>query len=161
KTFDYYNGVHMRNGIDGAGKATSNRVHYSTSYDNAFWDDTCFCMTYGDGSMFKVLTSLDVAGHEMTHGVTASTAKLVYSGEWGGLNEPMSDITASLRESSVRGPGMGSGGTIGDTGGNFLIGDQLAATPLRWMYKPSKDGQSRDAWSSGIGGIDVHYSSGP
>ena len=157
-TFDYYKNVHGRNGIDGAGKATYNVVHYATAYDNAFWSDTCFCMTYGDGKMFTTLTSLDVAGHEMTHGVTASTAKLVYSGESGGLNEAMSDIHGTMVEFYARG---GSGATIGNTGGNFLLGDQLSAEPLRYMYKPSKDGQSKDAWKSGIGTSDVHYSSGP
>jgi Zn-dependent metalloprotease len=157
-TFDYYMNVHGRNGINGAGKATYNVVHYSSSYDNAFWSDTCFCMTYGDGKMFKTLTSIDVAGHEMTHGVTANTAKLVYSGESGGLNESMSDIHGTMVEFYARG---GSGSTIGNTGGNFLIGDQLSATPLRYMYKPSKDGHSPDAWKNGIGSSDVHYSSGP
>jgi Zn-dependent metalloprotease len=157
-TFDYFNKVHGRNGINGAGKATYSVVHYATAYDNAFWSDSCFCMTYGDGSMFTVLTSLDVAGHEMTHGVTANTAKLVYSGESGGLNESMSDIHGSMVEFYARG---GSGSTIGDTGGNWLIGDQLAAKPLRYMIKPSKDGKSRDEWKTGLGSIDVHYSSGP
>ncbi|WP_372350291.1 hypothetical protein [Streptomyces sp. KL116D] len=43
------------------------RVHYGNAYVNAFWDDSCFCMTYGDGSgNTDPLTSLDVAGHEMT-----------------------------------------------------------------------------------------------
>ncbi len=156
-TFDYYMNVHGRNGIDGAGKATYNNVHYGKSYDNAFWSDSCFCMTYGDGSSFTVLTSLDVAGHEMTHGVTANTAKLVYSGESGGLNEAMSDIHGTMVEYYAH----STGSTIGDTGGNFLIGDQLSVKPLRYMFKPSKDGQSRDAWKTGLGGIDVHYSSGP
>ena len=157
-TFDYYKNVHGRNGIDGTGKATYNVVHYSSNYDNAFWSDSCFCMTYGDGKMFTSLNSLDVAGHEMTHGVTANTAKLVYSGESGGLNEAMSDIHGTMVEFYARG---GSGSTIGDTGGNFLIGDQLSAKPLRYMNKPSKDGSSKDAWQSGLGNLDVHYSSGP
>ncbi len=158
RTFDYFMNVHGRKGIDGAGKATYSRVHFATSFDNAFWDDVCFCMTYGDGSAFKVLTSLDVAGHEMTHGVTANTAKLVYRGESGGLNESMSDIHGTMVEFYARG---GSGTTIGDTGGNFLIGDQLAASPLRYMIKPSKDGKSPDAWKTNLGSIDVHFSSGP
>ncbi len=158
QTFDYYSKVHGRNGIDGAGKATYNRVHYSKNYDNAFWDDTCFCMTYGDGSAFKVLTSIDVAGHEMTHGVTSRTANLTYSGESGGLNESMSDINGTMVEFYSRG---GSGSTIGNTGGNWLIGDQLSTTPLRFMIKPSKDGASPNAWSTSVGGLDVHYSSGP
>ena len=41
RTFDYYSNVHGRNGIDGAGKAAYNRVHYSSKYDNAFWSDSC------------------------------------------------------------------------------------------------------------------------
>ena len=158
RTFDYYMNIHSRKGIDGAGKATYSRVHFATSFDNAFWDDGCFCMTYGDGNMFKVLTSLDVAGHEMTHGVTANTAKLVYRGESGGLNESMSDIHGTMVEFYARGAG---GTTIGDTGGNFLIGDQLSTPPLRYMNKPSKDGKSPDAWKSTLGSLDVHYSSGP
>jgi Zn-dependent metalloprotease len=50
-------------------------------------------MTYGDGdSTWRPLVSLDVAGHEMAHGVTSATANLVYSGETGGLNEATSDM---------------------------------------------------------------------
>ena len=149
--------MHGRNGIDGAGKATYNRVHYSSNYDNAFWSDGCFCMTYGDGRSFSVLTSLDVAGHEMTHGVTSRTANLTYSGESGGLNEAMSDIHGTMVEFYARG---GGGATIGNTGGNWLIGEQLNATPLRYMVKPSRDGASKDAWSTSLGSTDVHFSSG-
>lgn len=158
QTFDYYWNVHGRNGIDGSGRTAYNRVHYGTNYDNAFWDDTCFCMTYGDGRRYKVMTSLDIAGHEMTHGVISSTAKLTYAGESGGLNESMSDIFGTMIEFYSKGRG---GSTIGDTGGNWQIGEQLAPLPLRYMNKPSKDRVSRDAWSINIGIIDPHYSSGP
>ncbi len=158
QTFDYYWNVHGRNGIDGSGRTAYNRVHYGTNYDNAFWDDTCFCMTFGDGRRYKVLTSLDIAGHEMTHGVISSTAKLTYAGESGGLNESMSDIFGTMIEFYSKGRG---GSTIGDTGGNWQIGEQLATLPLRYMNKPSKDRVSRDSWSINIGIIDPHYSSGP
>ena len=158
KSWDFYKNVYGRNGIDGAGTATYSRVHIGNSYDNAFWSDSCFCMTYGDGSSFTTLTALDVAGHEMSHGVCARTANLTYSGESGGLNESNSDIFGTMIEFYARG---GSGATIGDTGGNWTIGEQLASTPLRYMYKPSLDGASPDAWSSTLGSLDVHYSSGP
>ncbi|HEY3272021.1 MAG TPA: M4 family metallopeptidase [Geothrix sp.] len=158
KSWDFYKNVYGRNGIDGAGTATYSRVHIGTGYDNAFWSDSCFCMTYGDGTSFTVLTALDVAGHEMSHGVCARTANLTYSGESGGLNEANSDIFGTMIEFYARG---GSGTTIGSTGGNWTIGEQLATNPLRWMYKPSLDGSSPDAWSSTIGSLDVHYSSGP
>jgi len=158
KSWDFYKNVFGRNGIDGAGTSTYSRVHVSNSYDNAFWSDSCFCMTYGDGNSFTTLTAIDVAGHEMSHGVCARTANLTYSGESGGLNEANSDIFGTMIEFYARG---GSGATIGNTGGNWNIGEQLASTPLRYMQKPSLDGASPDAWSSSLGSLDVHYSSGP
>ncbi|MBI4911638.1 MAG: M4 family metallopeptidase [Acidobacteria bacterium] len=155
KSWDYYKLVQGRNGIDGTGKATYSRVHIGSGYDNAFWSDSCFCMTYGDGTSFLTLTAMDVAGHEMSHGVCATTAKLVYRGESGGLNEANSDIFGTLIEFYSR----------GGTGGNYTIGEQLATPsfnhPLRYMYKPSLDGASPDAWSSSLKRLDVHYSSGP
>ncbi|MFN8010731.1 MAG: M4 family metallopeptidase [Holophagaceae bacterium] len=159
-SFDFYNTVFGRNGIDGAGRATYNRVHYSNSYDNAFWDDTCFCMTYGDGSSFTTLTALDVAGHEMSHGVCANEANLTYSGESGGLNESNSDILGNTIEMYSRG-GHAFPASVANTDNGWKLGEQLSATPLRYMFKPSKDGASPDAWSSSIGTKDVHYSSGP
>ena len=47
---------------------------------------------------FNPFDSLDVAGHEMTHGVTSRTANLTYSGESGGLNEATSDIFGTMVE---------------------------------------------------------------
>jgi len=167
-TWDMYKNVFGRNGIDGAGKSSYLRVHYSSAYDNAFWDDTCFCMTFGDGSQFKSLESVDVAGHEMSHGVTANSVPggLTYSGESGGLNESNSDSMGTMVEFYDLGGGEASASTtVPSTGGNWTIGEQLETpsfpTPLRYMYKPSLDGSSPDAWSSSIGGLDVHYSSGP
>ncbi len=94
KTWDYYKNIHGRNGIANDGRGAVSRVHYGRNYNNAFWQDSCFCMTYGDGDgrTFNPFDSLDVAGHEMSHGVTSRTANLVYSGESGGLNEATSDI---------------------------------------------------------------------
>ncbi|WP_406302945.1 M4 family metallopeptidase [Streptomyces sp. NBC_00885] len=156
-TWDYYKNVHGRSGIRGDGVGAYSRVHYGNNYVNAFWQDSCFCMTYGDGSgNAKPLTSIDVAAHEMTHGVTAATAKLVYSGESGGLNEATSDIFAAAVEFYANNA---------QDKGDYLVGEKIDingdGTPLRYMDKPSKDGASKDAWYSGIGGIDVHYSSGP
>ncbi|MFI5521733.1 M4 family metallopeptidase [Streptomyces platensis] len=155
-TWDYYKKVHGRSGIKGDGKGAFSRVHYGKSYVNAFWDDDCFCMTYGDGEGDKApLTALDVAAHEMSHGVTSATANLTYSGESGGLNEGTSDIFGTSAEffaKSEKDPG------------DYLIGEKIDingdGTPLRYMDKPSKDGQSQDNWDSKTGGLDPHYSSG-
>ncbi|KKZ75651.1 M4 family metallopeptidase [Streptomyces showdoensis] len=156
-TWDYYKNVYGRSGIRGDGVGAYSRVHYGNAYVNAFWSDSCFCMTYGDGSgNTKPLTSIDVAAHEMTHGVTSNTAGLVYSGESGGLNEATSDIFAAAVEFYANNS---------SDQGDYLVGEKIDirgnGTPLRYMDKPSKDGSSKDAWYSGIGGIDVHYSSGP
>ncbi|MFD8546597.1 M4 family metallopeptidase [Streptomyces sp. NPDC059649] len=156
ETWDYYKNVHGRSGIRGDGVGAYSRVHYGNSYVNAFWDDGCFCMTYGDGSGNAApLTAIDVAGHEMSHGVTSNTAGLNYSGESGGLNEATSDIFGTAVEFYAN--------NASDPG-DYLIGEKIDingdGTPLRYMDKPSKDGASADYWSSGVGNKDVHYSSG-
>ncbi|MFF8398593.1 M4 family metallopeptidase [Streptomyces sp. NPDC016172] len=157
-TWDYYKKVHGRAGIAGDGKGSFNRVHYGKDYNNAFWDDNCFCMTYGDGDgkLMGPLVSLDVAAHEMSHGVTSKTAALTYSGESGGLNEATSDIFGTLVEFHA---------ANAEDRGDWLIGEKvvrsgLGREALRFMDKPSKDGKSADCWSEGLADLDVHYSSG-
>ncbi|MEU8028171.1 M4 family metallopeptidase [Streptomyces sp. NPDC049099] len=156
ETWDFYKSTFGRSGIKNDGVGAYSRVHYGSSYVNAFWDDSCFCMTYGDGEgNTDPLTSLDVAGHEMSHGVTANTAGLDYSGESGGLNEATSDIF---------GTGVEFYANNSSDKGDYLIGEKINingdGTPLRYMDKPSKDGGSADYWSSSVGDLDVHYSSG-
>ncbi|MFE9613319.1 M4 family metallopeptidase [Streptomyces sp. NPDC006012] len=156
ETWDFYKSTFGRNGIRNDGVGAYSRVHYSSNYVNAFWDDSCFCMTYGDGSgNTHPLTALDVAGHEMSHGVTSNTAGLIYSGESGGLNEATSDIF---------GTGVEFYSNNANDVGDYLIGEEIDingdGSPLRYMDKPSKDGASADNWSSTVGNKDVHYSSG-
>ena len=114
-------------------------------------------MTYGDGAgNAHPLTSLDVAGHEMSHGVTENTAGLDYTGDAGGLNEATSDIFGTAVEFYANNA---------DRPGDYLIGEKINingnGTPLRYMDKPSKDGGSQDCWSNSLGSLDPHYSSGP
>ncbi|MFJ2809609.1 M4 family metallopeptidase [Kitasatospora sp. NPDC087271] len=155
-TWDFYKNTFGRNGIRNDGVGAMSRAHYDTGYVNAFWDDSCFCMTYGDGSGdTHPLTELDVSGHEMSHGVTSATANLNYSGESGGLNEATSDIFGSMVEFYANLPADNPDYLIGE-----LIDINGNGTPLRYMDKPSKDGTSADSWYSGVGNLDVHYSSG-
>ncbi|MEV6672317.1 M4 family metallopeptidase [Streptomyces sp. NPDC051162] len=156
ETWDFYKQTFGRSGIRNDGVASSSRVHYGDNYVNAFWDDSCFCMTYGDGQgNNNPLTALDVAGHEMSHGVTSATAGLEYAGESGGLNEATSDIMGTGVEFFANNP---------KTPANYLIGEQININgdgkPLRYMDQPSKDGSSLDYWSADAGNVDVHYSSG-
>ena len=98
------------------------------------------------------LVSLDVAGHEMSHGVTENSAGLNYSGESGGLNEATSDIFGTMVEFYA---------ANGSDAGDYLIGEKIVSSgSLRNMVKPSSDGSSADCWYSGVGNLDVHYSSG-
>src|SRR5690606_19954583 len=83
-TWDYYLDRHGRHGIADDGVGAISRVHFGRNYGNAFWRDSCFCMTFGDGDngvTTNPLVALDVAGHEMSHGVTSHTAALEYEGE--------------------------------------------------------------------------------
>ena len=112
-TYDYYLNVHSRNGIDGAGgpgvttaganagvSLITSRVHFGTSgrYNNAFWFNNRMSYGDGDGTNFSPLTTIDICGHEMTHGVTERTAGLTYAKESGALNEAWSDIMGSMVE---------------------------------------------------------------
>ncbi len=154
-TWDYYKNTFGRNGIRNNGVGITSRVHTGNNLLDLFWDDSCFCMSYGDGpGNAKPMTELDAAAHEMTHGVTAATAGLVYSGEAGGLDEATSDILGTMVEWSADLPADPP---------DYLIAEKLDlnnnGTPLRYMDKPSKDGYSRDYWYAGIGSQDPHYSS--
>ncbi len=102
-TYDYYYNVHNRNSINGSGHQLWSYVHFSlidygySSNVNAFWNGSW--MTYGDGAdAITPLTTVDICGHEITHGLTSYTANLVYQDEPGALNEAFSDIFGTAVE---------------------------------------------------------------
>ncbi|MDX3094647.1 M4 family metallopeptidase [Streptomyces sp. ME01-24h] len=162
ETWDFYKERFGRNGIADNGVGAFSRVHYGDNFANAFWDDGCFCMTYGDGRGNEhPLTQLDIAAHEMTHGVTFATANLTYIGESGGLNEATSDIMATAVEFFAN--------NSADTP-DYMMGELAdvrgTGKPLRYMDEPSKDadpvkGTSLDYWTPQLKKEDVHHSSGP
>lgn len=146
KTYDYYKNIHGRNGINGSngpGTTTaaanssislvSSRVHFGTQYNNAFWYQNKMSYGDGDGSNFTPLVTLDIAGHEMTHGVTEYEANLTYANESGAMNESMSDVFGAMVELYA------DGGTI--SANTWKIGED-AYTPstsgdaLRYMDNP-------------------------
>jgi Zn-dependent metalloprotease len=94
KVLHYYWDTHSRDSFDGLGAKVNAIVHIGHKWVNAFWDSQNEIMAYGDGDgkIFKPLTqSVDVAGHEMTHGVVSKTADLEYQSESGALNEGFAD----------------------------------------------------------------------
>jgi len=96
-TYDYYWEVHHRDSIDARGLPLDATVHYRRAFNNAFWNGRQMVFGDGDGEIFNRFTqSLDVIGHELTHGVTQYEAGLDYQGQSGALNEHMSDVFGSL-----------------------------------------------------------------
>jgi len=153
-TYDYYDQVLGRDGIFGDGTGAPSRVHYGSNYVNAFWDGEKMTYGDGDGSSFGPLVSLDVAGHEMSHGVTENTAGLVYSGESGGLNEATSDIFGTMVEFYA---------DNAEDPADYFIGEEFDLANgegFRRMDNPSLDGSSQSCYASNTGNVDVHYSSG-
>jgi Zn-dependent metalloprotease len=90
----FYKKVMGRNSIDNLGMNLDGNVNFGVQFDNAFWDGQRMVFGNGDNIIFKDLTSdIDVAGHELTHGVTQFTAGLLYTpDQTGALNESFSDI---------------------------------------------------------------------
>ncbi len=154
-TYDFYKQVMGRSGIFGDGRGVPSRVHYGDNFENAFWDGQE--MSYGDGTgNAKPLTELDVAGHEMSHGVSGALTGWGENGETGGLNEGTSDIFGTLVEFNANLPSNPPNYTIGEK-----INFNGDGKPLRWMYQPSLDGRSPDCYSPTIGQLDPHFSLGP
>ena len=127
------------------------RVHYSSSYENAFWDGST--MSFGDGaSTFYPLVSADVAGHEVSHGFTEQHSNLTYSGQSGGMNEAFSDMGGEATEYYWKGTN------------DFLVGQEIfkgaSGQALRYMCNPTQDGGSIDNAANYTSSLDVHYSSG-
>jgi len=127
------------------------RVHYSSNYENAFWDGSE--MNFGDGaSTFYPLVSADVAGHEVSHGFTEQHSNLTYSGQSGGMNESFSDMGGEATEYYWKGTN------------DFLVGQEIfkgaAGQALRYMCNPPQDGGSIDNAANYTSSMDVHYTSG-
>ncbi|MGO1069063.1 M4 family metallopeptidase [Lysobacter sp. CA199] len=126
-------------------------VHYSSNYENAGWNGATKTMIFGDGATrFHPLVSLDVLGHEVSHGFTQEQSGLVYSGQSGGINEAYSDMAGEASEFFMRGSN------------DFMVGAQIfkGSGALRYMDDPTRDGVSIGHASNYRSGMNVHHSSG-
>ncbi|MBK7130673.1 MAG: M4 family metallopeptidase [Crocinitomicaceae bacterium] len=153
-TYDYFFYQHGRNSIDNAGFALNSYVHYDVNYDNAFWDGSRMTYGDGDGSTDDPLTSIDIAGHEIAHGLTTYTADLNYSAESGALNESFSDIFGTSIENYAR-----------PSNWNWTMGEDIGGA-FRSMSNPNAYGDPDTYfgtnWASLTGGDNggVHTNSG-
>jgi Zn-dependent metalloprotease len=133
-TYDFYEAAYARSSIDGKGMRLDSSVHYSSGYDNAFWNGSQMVYGDGDGRLFQRFTKcVDVIGHELTHGVTAHEANLDYRDQPGALNESFSDVFGCLVKQR----------TLGQTAAeaDWLIGaglftDKVRGAALRSMKAP-------------------------
>ncbi|SNQ50701.1 Extracellular metalloprotease (fragment) [Frankia canadensis] len=117
-TFAFYAAVLGRDSIDDEGMSLLATVHYGDHYDNAFWNGRQMVFGDGDGELFHRFTvSLDIIGHELTHGVTEDEAALMYVNQSGALNESVSDVFGSLVKQYARGETAEQA--------DWLIGDEL------------------------------------
>ncbi|MCI0766208.1 M4 family metallopeptidase [Bacillus sp. TL12] len=157
KTYDYYKNTFNRNSFNDAGAPLKSTVHYSSGYNNAFWNGSQMVYGDGDGYTFTALSGgLDVIGHELTHAVTEYSSNLIYQNESGALNEAISDVFGTLVEYyDNRNPDWEVGEDIYTPG--------QAGDALRSMSNPAKYGDpdhysKRYTGSSDNGG--VHTNSG-
>lgn len=143
----FYKDVHGRNSIDGKGMPLESTVNYGQNYENAFWDGSR--MTFGrpgPQSPFKTFVLRDISAHEMTHGVTEYTAKTVYRGQPGALNESFSDVWGALVEQRARGQKANEA--------TWLVGDGI--------WKPEVKGRAlRDMKNPGTAYDDVAVGKDP
>ena len=135
----YLRDMFGRNSIDDRGYRLTSNVHVRQNLVNAYWDGTSVNYGDGDGRVAGPMVDPDIAGHEITHGLTSNTSRLIYRGESGALNEAGSDILGSAGLSWYL-RGRGDQGIATD----YMIGEN-AFTPsiqgdaLRYMDSPTRD----------------------
>ncbi|PTX64579.1 bacillolysin/thermolysin/neutral peptidase B [Melghirimyces profundicolus] len=141
--YDYFLEKHGRNSIDGKGMPIVSTVHYGEDYNNAFWNGQQMTYGDGDGKFFIPLSAgLDVAAHEMTHGVTTHSANLRYRFQSGALNEAFSDIFGALIDDEDW-----------EIGEDIMAPDAIASgrTSLRSLEEPGKYKVNQAYWPYGDG----------
>ncbi|HZP02975.1 MAG TPA: M4 family metallopeptidase [Terriglobia bacterium] len=133
-TYDLYKQIYNRNSIDNQGMRLDGTVHYQQNLDNAFWNGNQMVFGDGDGELFERFTkSVDVIGHELTHGVTQFTIGLVYKDQPGALNESISDVFGSLVKQRVLGQDAASADWLIGQG---LFTPSVKGVALRSMKAP-------------------------
>lgn len=153
--WDYFKNVHGRLGMFNDGLAACTKVHWRSNYVGTMWQpaDRCIYLGDGDGVIARPLVSLDIIGHEWTHGLTAATARLGDLGENGGLSEATSDIFGTAAEFYAGNP---------NDPGDYLIAEEAYLSGfLRRMDNPAADGLSPNCWSPSVGQLAKHLAAGP
>jgi Zn-dependent metalloprotease len=166
KTLAYFNFRHLFYGMDGAGgildgtsvmdsnrRLITARVRYGSNVNNAFWDGSRMYFGNGTAGSYRPFVSLDIVGHEFTHGLVQKTAGLTYAGESGALNESYADVFGNMVELYAEGA---------ESAGTWLVGEDVVPTnwpAIRSMVSP-RDNSHPDHFSDYVVDGDVHVNSG-
>jgi len=169
-TYDFYKKIFNRNSLDDRGMTLVSSVHLGRKYNNAFWNGEQMAYGDGDGVIFIRFTkSLDVVGHELTHGVVTHTCNLDYRNESGALNEHFADVFGSLVKQWKRkhtaakadwliGPDLMGPGTKAKSLRTFKEGPAYENDPILGSDPQPK--HLKDKYSGGADSGGVHINSG-
>lgn len=147
-------GVNALQQVDGTPAQLVMRVHFGQGYDNAFWDGQY--MSFGDGRDLYPLVSLDIAGHEVTHGFTEQHANLEYHDQSGALNESLSDMAGQAARAYMleKFPLLYNKIYPEPNVVTWGIGETVVREPygkaLRFMDSPASDGSSAECYDKEI-----------
>lgn len=131
--YRFYKEVMGRESIDDQGMKIVSTIHYKKDFANAFWNGAEMIYGDGDGTIFKTFAIPTVTAHEISHGVIAYSAGLIYRDQPGALNESLADVFACLVEQYKHGETA--------TEADWLIGrgafaDGIQGTALRSLKAP-------------------------
>lgn len=138
EAYEYFKNVHGRESISGNGQNIISFVNVAnedgTSMGNAFWNGLGIFYGNGDSDFLPLGRGLDVAGHEISHGVIQATGNMEYFGEPGALNESFADIFGAMIDRE-----------------DWLIGEDVlrSGSALRSMQDPhngAATGDIRGGW---------------
>lgn len=134
--YDYYRNTFNRNALNGNGATMISLINVKdddgTALDNAYWNGKV--MAYGNGKLLKPLAgALDVAGHEMTHGVIENTANLQYKSQSGAINESMADVFGTMIDRDDW--------TMGE---DIATPNVLPSGAVRNLSNPNQGGKAKD-----------------
>jgi bacillolysin len=155
KAYDYYLATHGRTSLNGKGGTIVSIINITDEngkgFDNAFWNGEY--MGYGSGgTYFKPLAGgLDVAGHEMTHGVVENTANLEYKSQSGAINESLADCFGAMVERK-------SGADMWRLGEDVMKGTFYPTGCLRDLSNPNNGGRSLNDNGYQPANINQYYS---
>lgn len=149
-TYDYYKNTHGRRAIDDKASTIVTVVNVTEdgqAMENAYWNGSAIFWGNGGDYFTPLAGALDVAAHELTHGVTEYTANLIYQDQSGALNESFSDIFGAMvdREDWLMGEDImrpGKGGGLRDIANphSTAVLDQLPQTLDEYDYTTEDNG---------------------